>query len=104
VRKRFRTRWEDGAVVRMSGRASLWMAHARSWKPDLKVVRASIRFLYHTGRPSRPSDMNNNSCLNININCVPIIISDGCRRSFEVLANLSGYECKAMFILVLDSN
>jgi ribonuclease HI len=28
-----------------------------SWKPDLKVVRASIRFLYQTGRLSRSSDM-----------------------------------------------
>jgi len=27
------------------------------WKPDLKVVRASIRFLYQTGRLSRSSDM-----------------------------------------------
>ena len=28
-----------------------------SWKPDLKVVKASIRFLYQTGRLSRSSDM-----------------------------------------------
>jgi hypothetical protein len=28
-----------------------------SWRPDLKVVRASIRFLYQTGRLSRSSDM-----------------------------------------------
>ena len=28
-----------------------------SWKPDLKVVKAFIRFLYQTGRLSRSSDM-----------------------------------------------
>lgn len=28
-----------------------------SWKPDLRVVRASIRFLYQTGRLSHSSDM-----------------------------------------------
>ena len=28
-----------------------------SWKPDLKVVKASIRFLYKAGRLSRSSDM-----------------------------------------------
>jgi ribonuclease HI len=28
-----------------------------SWKPDLRVVKASIRFLYQTGRLSRSSDM-----------------------------------------------
>jgi hypothetical protein len=28
-----------------------------SWRPDLKVVRASIRFLHQTGRLSRSSDM-----------------------------------------------
>jgi ribonuclease HI len=28
-----------------------------SWKPDLKVVKASIRFFYQTGRLSRSSDM-----------------------------------------------
>jgi hypothetical protein len=39
-----------------------------SWKPDLKVVRASIRFLYQTGRLSRSSDV-------------------------RVLTNLSGHEC-----------
>jgi hypothetical protein len=38
------------------------------WKPDLKVIRASIRFLYQTGRLSRSSDV-------------------------RVLTNLSGHEC-----------
>jgi hypothetical protein len=28
-----------------------------SWKPDLKVVKASIRSLYHVGRLSRSSDI-----------------------------------------------
>jgi hypothetical protein len=28
-----------------------------SWKPDLKVVRASMRFLYQTDRLSFSSDM-----------------------------------------------
>lgn len=33
------------------------MAHTKRWKPNLKAVEASIRFLYQTGRLSRWMDM-----------------------------------------------
>ncbi|KAL1581903.1 hypothetical protein WHR41_09480 [Cladosporium halotolerans] len=57
-------RWGDASYLlggwsgRKDARTGKFVDGPReSWKPELKVVRASIRFLYQTGRLSRSSDM-----------------------------------------------
>jgi hypothetical protein len=53
-----------------------------SWKPDVKVVKASNHFLYQTGRLSHSPNMG----------------------SSEVLAKLSGHDCKTMFAMMPGSD
>jgi hypothetical protein len=57
-------RWRDASYLLggWSGRQHARTSNSvdgphESWKPDLKVVKASIRFLYQTSRLSRSSDM-----------------------------------------------